>query len=1622
MKKISVKRLIAFYLAIILAFGMLTPVLAESYDVPTMEETFELGDSEDYEPELEPESESEGYDELTNIPDIPEIPEIEVDSTTPPAIGIGIEPLSLTGLGILWSMADDLYIQGLPLGDNALAGTPILSPSGPTITTIVDHPTIAGARSIQVSGRSADWHGLQISRAALDATGLSPGNTYEITIIGRAVVVGTGTISGPIVLRQSEGPWNNLSTQVTVSDTSPDFTINWEFYPEQDNLQGQDMRIQTPGAASNVTMSFVVDDIIITRTEIRPANFTLTVNGEAGVTTTTQITLDFFRDVTLAIADITFNPRATEAVLVAPYLTQVTASEYILHIGNSTRWGYVGITIDDPDINPDPVAVMIYHQDSVFMPNAPLRDYFPWVHDPNFRNRMPVSEMLNDPFQFFVTTDGQSGGYGEVTPNRVVTPQDWDDRRAEIRDLIMYYYAGYMWQTTAANVDVNTSTIVRGTEANVINITVNEYRLDGTPVTATADIATGVWFPTEAQLIANGFFDSGGPIIIGTGHSMSPIQREIALSRGIAVATVPGPSDARPHGATAGSMWAGPYHGMYMSLFPQNPNVTEYNTGAMMIHAWNVSRFLDALEIMQNEWRVNPNMSVTIGNSFQGKRALFAGVMDDRVALVVPHESGGDGGMAPFRGSHAGRLQHYWHDGIVRAHNRHETPRTGNAGRRAQGPVLGLLWGNQPYAESTWLTPFDMHLVAALQAGTVVGFENQTNAPGRAFLSLETHNFGTWTGWTMARTVAAAAEEVFAFLGYEDHMIFFMKNSGHAIHDSDFPVIFAILDYQFGNNGRRQNNQVYVPNVLSAALPGLWNGGLAALGRSPVEVDSFFMPWTRPGVHSLWTNNQYVSQGLPATIVAHTNAPTVDLILWSHGDGNLLWGANNPPVELGRWTAAASGGVATFNLTAEEVEIGRFELRTRGPQQDRSVFFQAIDVRSAVRSSSTSDNTGGHVHFGFGSRIDMDALNVTTTNGSTVTNLVTNSNQGVGDTWVTPFGVRVPNIPGSGDTRWYTLSNLRFEAVPGFNFIMNLQENLHNLNTDSGANNQYTVIWMASPEVQHIGPYPHFQPAGNSGWGVPTPAGAGFAPTRTTTFDPELTHEHVGVRDANGNFTRLDSWVITFSEPINPRDFGIGFNFSTNFVLNWNATNTVLTVNFNNFAPVHEELTMHIIRLRSAVTNMDGAGGEGRINRIANVYNDLISYSLPVLEEPQPTPDPTVTGVTITPDVARVSTSRSIQMVATVLGEHNPPNAVTWYIQGENIAEGTTISSTGLLTVAHRHNQQVTTITVIARSVFDPDFYGTATINIELLPSDDEWQTPSPQPPPTLPPSNEGDENVEDEGEENIADRDTLIPSLPQLPYIPAEDREDNRFHVFVYDEDSPFEVVLTNRTLDTGVFNDFVDRMVSIDPINAILLAELAHISINYNGYNIYEYLTVITADILDWNLTISQQANLTGFLFNPETGEYTFLGGLVSLDNEFFGFIAETGGYFGVVIRRPLLRFQMGNNTYHVRGYSSISEAAPFVDTSINPPAIMLPLRLVAEGLGASVIWNEESRSVMMLYDDMMVMFYVDMPLVNNFGMPTIINGRTFVPIAYIEEIFLITVTWDAENQVVYINYILQ
>jgi hypothetical protein len=92
-----------------------------------------------------------------------------------------------------------------------------------------------------------------------------------------------------------------------------------------------------------------------------------------------------------------------------------------------------------------------------------------------------------------------------------------------------------------------------------------------------------------------------------------------------------------------------PYYVLY-------PEYNDNNSGQYSAWAWGVSRVIDGLYQVKNSPLSNSlpidlqRIAVT-GCSYAGKMALFAGAMDERVALTIAQESGG-GGATSWRYSH----------------------------------------------------------------------------------------------------------------------------------------------------------------------------------------------------------------------------------------------------------------------------------------------------------------------------------------------------------------------------------------------------------------------------------------------------------------------------------------------------------------------------------------------------------------------------------------------------------------------------------------------------------------------------------------------------------------------------------------------------------------------------------------------------------------------------------------------------------------------------------------------------------------------------------------------------------------------------------------------------------
>jgi len=107
------------------------------------------------------------------------------------------------------------------------------------------------------------------------------------------------------------------------------------------------------------------------------------------------------------------------------------------------------------------------------------------------------------------------------------------------------------------------------------------------------------------------------------------------------------------------------------------------------------------------------------------------------------------------------------------------------------------------------------------------------------------------------------------------------------------------------------------------------------------------------------------------------------------------------------------------------------------------------------------------------------------------------------------------------------------------------------------------------------------------------------------------------------------------------------------------------------------------------------------------------------------------------------------------------------------------------------------------------------------------------------------------------------------------------------------------------------------------------------------------------------------------------------------------------------------IGDSTFTHNGITVVGDAAPFIVDG----RAHIPLRVIAEALGAEVVWDNRTRTGYMTLNGVTISIVIDMPLPDGMGTPVVINGRTFVPGRYISETFGATVRWDRDNHVVYI-----
>jgi len=210
------------------------------------------------------------------------------------------------------------------------------------------------------------------------------------------------------------------------------------------------------------------------------------------------------------------------------------------------------------------------------------------------------------------------------------------------------------------------------------------------------------------------------------------------------------------------------------------------------------------------------------------------------------------------------------------------------------------------------------------------------------------------------------------------------------------------------------------------------------------------------------------------------------------------------------------------------------------------------------------------------------------------------------------------------------------------------------------------IVWSLADEVGDVGPTPGPQP-------------------------PEVTVTSVTVSPASASVTRgqTQNFSATVAGANNPPQTVTWSIDQTNR----HAQTTISTSGVLSVAAA-ETLTTLTVRATSTVNNT--------ISGTATV-----TVTAPVQQ-------PTVTSVTVGPTSASVIRGQTQNFSATVAGANNPPQTVTWSIDQTNRHAQTTISTSGVLSVAAA--ETLTTLTVRATSTANTAISGTATVTITAPP------------------------------------------------------------------------------------------------------------------------------------------------------------------------------------------------------------------------------------------------------------------------------------------------------------------
>ncbi len=253
---------------------------------------------------------------------------------------------------------------------------------------------------------------------------------------------------------------------------------------------------------------------------------------------------------------------------------------------------------------------------------------------------------------------------------RITQFSQWEQRRAEI----MAYLGNYEQGMKPGK-----------PESVVATMSGNQMRVAVTHNGVTLTLTTNVTMPTGANI---------GP---------GPYPVAIGMNGGANGTLAQGCIRIQVSNGQLGRGAAQPFGQMY-------PDLAGDLGGDYIAWSWGVSRLIDGLEQLVAQGLVNADLEhiATFGCSYAGKESLYAGALDERIALTVVQESGG-GGINSWRISDQAVI-----DNTANGDTEVEVERINNTNYSWFSPKL------KDFQDRSCLLPFDHHELIALIAPRAV--------------------------------------------------------------------------------------------------------------------------------------------------------------------------------------------------------------------------------------------------------------------------------------------------------------------------------------------------------------------------------------------------------------------------------------------------------------------------------------------------------------------------------------------------------------------------------------------------------------------------------------------------------------------------------------------------------------------------------------------------------------------------------------------------------------------------------------------------------------------------------------------------------------------------------------